>query len=133
MTPAALLERFWCFAARIGKVIDVLPEPSLGRHIAGQLVRRVMSAPPNYDESRVGKSRADFTHKVSIALKELVETRGLLEFIARARLLPTSPMQGLAQECDELCRILGKSLSTARGRRAGMPPVNSSSPADFSI
>ncbi len=133
MTPGELSERLWCFAARIGKVVDALPETRLGRHVAGQLVRSGTSAPPNYDEGRVGESRADFAHKVNIALKELVETRGWLKFIALARLLPASRMRGLAQECHELCRILGKSVSTAKGSRPRMQAVNPSRPADYSI
>jgi len=34
-----LLQRLIEFAARIGKVVDALPDTRLGRHIAGQLVR----------------------------------------------------------------------------------------------
>jgi hypothetical protein len=39
---------------------------------------------PNYDEGRVAESRADFSHKVNIALKELVETEGWLKFVVIA-------------------------------------------------
>ena len=39
MTPEELSERLWRFAARIGKVVDALPDTRLGRHVAGQLVR----------------------------------------------------------------------------------------------
>ena len=37
-TPGELSERLWDFAARIGKVVDALPDTRLGRHVAGQLV-----------------------------------------------------------------------------------------------
>ena len=116
MTPDELSDRLWAFAARIGKVVDALPDTRLGRHVAGQLVRSGTSAPPNYDEARVGESRADFAHKVNIALKELVETRGWIKFIALAGLLPVSRIEGLVDECDQLCRILGKSVSTAKSK-----------------
>lgn len=114
MTPPELSDRLWQFAARIGKVVDALPESRLGRHVAGQLVRCGTSAPPNYDEGRVGESRADFVHKVNIALKELVETRGWLKFIVTAQLLPSSRIEGLLEECDQLCRILWQSIATAK-------------------
>ena len=39
MTPEDLSERLLDFAARIGKVVDALPERRLGRHVAAQLVR----------------------------------------------------------------------------------------------
>jgi len=95
MTPNELSNRLWCLAARIGKVVDALPDTRLGRHVAGQLVRSGTSAPPNYDEARVGESRADFAHKINVALKELVETRGWLKFIALAQLLPARRIDAL--------------------------------------
>ena len=120
MTPDMLSERLWQFAARIAKVVDALPETRVGRHVAGQIVRSGIAAAPNYDEGRSGESRADFVHKVNISLKELVETRGWLRFIIMAELLPAKRIGVLLDECDQLCRILGKSIATAKrhGRRA---------------
>ncbi len=116
MTPNELSDRLWYFAARIAKLVDALPDTRLGRHVAGQLVRSGTSAPPNDDEARVGESRADFAHKTNVALKELVETRGWLKFIVLAQLLPSGRIEALAEECDQLCRILGKSVSTAKAK-----------------
>jgi len=39
MKHEELSERLWRFAARVGKVVDALPDTRLGRHVAGQLVR----------------------------------------------------------------------------------------------
>ena len=39
MSPEELSDRLWRFAARVGKVVDALPNGRLGRHVAGQLVR----------------------------------------------------------------------------------------------
>lgn len=114
MTAEDLSDRLWEFAARIGKAVDALPDTRLGRHVAGQLIRSGTSAPPNYDEARAGESRADFAHKTNLALKELVETRGWLKFIVLSELLPAQRIADLMQECDQLCRILGKSVSTAK-------------------
>src|SRR5436309_926591 len=124
MTPYELSDRLWRFAARVGKVVDALPDTRLGRHVAGQLVRSGTAAPPNYDEGRAGESRADFAHKVNVALKELVETHGWLKFIVVARLLPARRIAGLSDECDQLCRILGKSVSTAKSNRKHSAPPN---------
>jgi methylmalonyl-CoA/ethylmalonyl-CoA epimerase len=118
MNQAELSTRLWNFAARVGKAVDALPHSRLGRHVAGQLVRSGTSAPPNYDESGAAESRADFVHKLSVALKELRETRGWLRFIVKADLLSGAEMTGLVDEAEQLCRILGKSVLTAR-RRAG--------------
>ena len=64
--------------------------------MANQLIRCGTAAGPNYDEGRVAESRADFAHKINIALKELVETEGevhgtvVLDIAARPELLPIS-------------------------------------------
>jgi hypothetical protein len=49
-----------------------------------------------------------------VALKELVETGGWLKFIIIAQLLPARRITVLLEECEQLCRILGKSVSTAK-------------------
>ena len=121
MTPQQLSERLWQFAARIAKVVDALPESRVGRHVAGQIVRSGIAAAPNYDEARCGESRADFVHKVNGALKEWVETRGWLKFIILAGLLPAKRVAVLVEECDQLCRILGKSIATAKAGRRQLP------------
>jgi len=117
MTPQELSDRLWQFAARIAKVVDALPDTRVGRHVAGQIVRSGIAAAPNYDEGRSGESRADFVHKVNVALKELVETHGWLKFIILVELLPSTRVGVLVDECDQLCRILGKSVATAKAPR----------------
>jgi four helix bundle protein len=116
MNPEGLSERLWRFAARVGKMVDALPETRLGRHVAGQLVRSGTAAPPNYDEGCAAESKADFVHKLNVALKEIVESRGWLRFIIIAELLPRKRVGELLDECEQLCRILGKSVSTAKNR-----------------
>ena len=121
MTPQELSDRLWQFAARVAKVVDALPDSRTGRHVAGQMVRSGIAAAPNYDEARSGESRADFVHKVNVALKELVETRGWLKFIILAGLLPARRVAVLVDECEQLCRILGKSIATAKAGRRQLP------------
>src|SRR5262245_13322682 len=124
MTPQELSDRLWHFAARVAKVVDALPATRTGRHVAGQLIRCGTAAPPNYDEGRVAESRADFVHKINIALKEMVETEGWLKFIVIAELLAASKLTGVLEECAELCRILNSSVATAKGRRRSFQMPN---------
>jgi four helix bundle protein len=121
MTPDELAERLLDFAARIGKVADSLPETRLGRHVAGQLIRSGTSPAPNYEEGRAAESRRDFVHKLSIALKELRETRYWLRLIARSALLTESKLADVLDESEQLCRILGQSLATARQPKRTLP------------
>jgi four helix bundle protein len=119
MTPDELSDRLWRFAARVGKAVDSLPETRLGRHVAGQLVRCGTSGPPNYDEGCAAESRADFVHKLAIALKELRETRGWLRFVVISELVPGKRVRPLLQECEELSNIIARSLLTAK---SSLPP-----------
>jgi four helix bundle protein len=118
MTPDELSERLLNFAARIGNVVDGLPDTKLGRHIARQLVRCGTSPGPNYEEACAGESRADFVHKIKIVLKELRESRFWLRLIVKAKLLPTEKMEPLTDECRQLCKIFGQSVVTAKGIKA---------------
>lgn len=126
MTPDELAERLWDFAARVGKVVDALPDTRLGRHVAGQLVRCGTSSAPNYDEACAGESRADFTHKISIALKELRETRGWLRFIIKTGMLPQRRIATLLDECEQLGNILARSIITAKSNGTASRPRNTS-------
>lgn len=126
MNPNELSDRLWRFAARIGKVVDALPDTRVGRHVANQLIRSGTAAAPNYDEGRAGESRADFIHKITIALKELVETNGWLKFIVTAKLLPSAKIEALRDECEQLCKILASSALTAKQNARLRPPRHSS-------
>src|SRR5215831_18592886 len=97
-----LAERLLTFAARVGKVVDGLPDTRMGRHVAGQLVRCGTSPAPNYAEACGAESRKDFVHKLSICLKELQETHCWLQLIARSQLLPEPRLSELVGETVEL-------------------------------
>ena len=116
MTPDELSERLWQFAARVGKLVDALPNTRLGRHVAGQLVRCGTSAPPNYDEGYAAESRADFVHKLGVVLKELKETLGWPRFVIIFELLPENRIASLQCEARELSKILGRSIVTAKSK-----------------
>jgi four helix bundle protein len=125
MRPQELSDRLWFFAAKVGKVVDALPDTRLGRHVAGQLVRCGTASPPNYDEGCAAESKADFIHKLSIALKEMKETRGWLRFTVIGGLLPEKKIAPVLYECEQLCKILAQSVLTAKGRRFPAPPERS--------
>jgi four helix bundle protein len=114
MTSGDLAERLMNLAVRTGKVVDALPDTRLGRHIAGQLVRCATSPPPNYEEACAAESRNDFVHKLAIVLKELRETRCWLRMIVKAELLPSRRLHSIVDEADQLRKIVGQSLNTAK-------------------
>jgi four helix bundle protein len=85
-----IAERLVVFAVRALDVVRRLERDSVGRHVARQLLRSASAGGANYEESRAAESRADFVHKVSIAAKELRESRYWLRLASAAKLAPQS-------------------------------------------
>ncbi len=112
-----LEERLIHFAVRIVKLSAHLPRTSAGNHIARQIMRSGTSPAPNYGEARGAESRADFTHKLRIVLKELNETLIWLKIIERGQLLKKESIGDIIRENTELCRIFMASLKTTRATR----------------
>jgi four helix bundle protein len=117
-----LEDRLLDFAARVGKVVDALPDTRLGRHVAGQLVRSGTSPAPNYAEACAAESKRDFIHKLGIGLKELRESRSWIKLIVKAEMLPESRMAPLLDEAQQLCNIVGKSIVTAKANQEQTDP-----------
>jgi len=106
-------ERLIDFAVRIIRVCESLPDIPSARHIRGQLLRSGTSPAPNYGEARGAESRRDFVHKLRLVLKELNESRIWLKILVRSELMKTERLDLLQDECEQLCRIIGRSIQTA--------------------
>ena len=115
--PVDLRERLLDFAAGCLRLGGRLVRSTPGRYVAGQLMRSSASAGANYMEARGAESRADFVHKLQVALKEAKESQYWLALVARAELLNQDAVQALTTEADALVRILAKSVVTAKGHR----------------
>ncbi len=110
-------ERMLDFAARVGRVVDALPNARLGRHIAGQLVRSGTSPVANYAEACAAESKNDFIQKLAIVLKELRESCVWIKLIAKSELLSMKRINPLLEECEQLTKIISQSLITAKSSR----------------
>lgn len=110
-----LQDRLVDYAVRILRLCEALPNNKTGKHICSQILRSGTSAAPNHGEAQSAESRADFVHKLKVALKELRETETWLKIIARAELIkPENKLQPLQQETNELISILFRSIETAK-------------------
>jgi four helix bundle protein len=112
-----IAERLLELAVRVIKLVNALPNTIVGRHIAGQLIRSGTSCGSNYEESRGAESRADFIHKLGIALKEIKESRFWLKVIYHANIMKPEQIESLIEECEELAAIIAKSIITAKTNR----------------
>ena len=110
-----LEERLIDFAVRVIRTAESLPKTKIGNHISGQLIRSGTSPAPNYGEAQSAESRADFIHKMRLALKELRETRIWLLIIVKAGLIkPVSKLDVLIDENNQLISIFVTSIGTAK-------------------
>ena len=119
MTQAAadaFQERLVQFAVKIIDLVTCLPKTTAGRHIAGQVLRSGTSPAPNYAEARGAESRADFVHKLRIAVKELNETAIWLLIILKSGMAPEALVSTLAKENRELARMLSASIRTTQAK-----------------
>ena len=113
-----LQERFIDYAVRIINLSEQLPESKTGKHIAFQILRSGTSPAANYGEAQSAESRADFIHKLKIALKELRETEVWLKIIIKTKIIqPSAELSALLQETDELISILFKSIDAAKKKQ----------------
>lgn len=110
-------ERFLDFADRVVSVVEALPETRIGRRIADQLLRSGTSPLGIYEEACAAESRRDFIHKLGICLKEIRESRAWLRLISRRNLIPSPRLEQLVDESDQLARIIGQSIVTARSNQ----------------
>src|SRR3989442_13560656 len=84
------------------------------KHIGNQLVRSGTAAAANYGEARAAESRADFIHKLKIALKELNETAVWLRILQGSFAVDADFFGRLIAENTELFKYLVASIQTAR-------------------
>ena len=113
-----LQDRLIDYAVRIVRLCEALPDTKAGKHTSSQLLRSGTSPAPNYGEAQGAESKADFIHKLKIALKELRETEIWLKIIVRAKLIEDEAYLGpLLGETDELVAILFTSIGTAKSRK----------------
>lgn len=99
------------FALRIIDFCEVL-EKKQKFVVANQLLKSGTSIGANIHEAQNAESRADFIHKVKIALKELEEVKYWLTLCEKAENYPFEPT--LKDDIKELGLIMYKIISTSK-------------------
>jgi four helix bundle protein len=102
------------FGTNTLKLIAPLKEAGIPASIVDQLVRSSTSVGANFGEARGAESRADFLHKLQVALKECREAKHWLHILREMPIAPQRTITGLVNECDQLCAILYRSVVTAK-------------------
>jgi four helix bundle protein len=110
-----LCERLFEFAVRVIEFLKTLLYTPENKTIRGQLSKSACSSGANYKESQSGSSKADFTNKVRISLREMRESNYWLRIIKRTAIkVNSSELDFLIKESSELKSILGSIVQKTR-------------------
>jgi len=109
-----LAKRLFEFAIRTIKYIRKLPNSSEFSVIKYQLTKSSTSSGANYEEAQAGSSRADFSNKTRIALREMRESNYWLRIINGIIEKKDDELSWLIQESKELKNILGSIVQKTR-------------------
>ena len=110
-----LAERLFEFAVKVIEFLKTLPYSPENKTIRSQLLKSACSSGANYEESQSGSSKADFTNKVRIALREMRESNYWLRIIKRTLSeVNQTEVDYLIKESVELKNILGSIVQKSR-------------------
>ena len=106
MTYNTSVEKSFEFAVRIVNLYKYLVREHKEYVLSKQLLRCGTSIGANVAEAQRGQSKADFTAKMNIALKEANETHYWLKLLYRTDFLSQSQFESLEKDIQELLGIL---------------------------
>ncbi len=102
------------FAIRMIKAYQFLCKEQHEYIISKQMVRSGTSIGANVCEAEHAESKADFVHKMSIALKEANETNYWLLLLNKSEYINSNEYDSIHKECDELIRLLATIVKTTK-------------------
>ena len=115
--PEDIKDRTFRFALTIISVVEALPNTISVKTIGKQLIRSDTSIGATVEEATDAHSKADFIYRMNVALREARETLYWLRLLEASQSSETKIAAEILQEADEIARILGAIVSSARGKR----------------
>lgn len=109
-----LEDRLVDFACLCLDVCELLPSSKAGQNLEYQLSKSGTATALIYGEAQAAESRADFLHKMKMALKEIRESRVNLKIIKRKSVVVHPKIDIAFNESNELMAIFLKSIETAK-------------------
>ena len=116
MTKNEAVEKSFDFAVRIVNLYKYLIREHKEHVLSKQLLRCGTSIGANISEAQRGQSKADFSAKMNIALKEANETEYWLKLLYRTQYLSKEQYESINIDVQELLGIL---VSICRTSNAG--------------
>jgi four helix bundle protein len=111
-----LKDKSYLFALRIVKAYKFIVKEQKEFVLSKQLLRSGTSVGANVAEANQAQSTADFISKLSIALKEAVDTEYWLSLLRDSDYLTKAQSESLLSDCGELKAILIASIKSSKRR-----------------
>jgi four helix bundle protein len=118
MKPEEMKARTRCFALRIIRLAENLPDTSTAKAIRHQMIRCGSSVGANYRAAFRAKSKPDFVSKMGNVEEEADETIYWMELLIDAEIVKRPRIADLLDEADQILWIVISSIKTAKGLRA---------------
>ena len=94
------------FAIRIVKLYKYLISEKNEYVLSKQLLRSGTSVGANVREAIRGESKADFYHKLNVALKEADETEYWIELLYESEFITKTQFESIYKDCEEVVKLL---------------------------
>ena len=110
----AIYQKSFQFAVRIVNLCKYLQTEEKEYVLAKQVLRSGTSIGANVAEAQEAQSKADFTSKLNIALKEAKETDYWLRLLHATEYLSDAQFQSMISDCDEIESLLVSIVKTSK-------------------
>ena len=111
------LEKSFDFAVRIVNLYKHMTNNKKEYVLSKQLLRSGTSIGANITEAQRGQSKADFTAKMSIALKEAYETDYWLRLLYKTEYINTVEYESIDKDVKEIISLLMSICKTANNNK----------------
>jgi four helix bundle protein len=116
--PNAIRDKSFAFALRIVKLTRYLREEKHEYVLSKQLLSCGTSVGALVREAEHAESKADFIHKMSIALKEANETDYWIDLLHGSELIDDKSFDSIKPDIVELIKLLTSIIKTTKQRNA---------------
>jgi len=114
MKESILKIKSYKFAIRIVKLYQFLSSEKKEFVLSKQILRSGTAIGALIREAEFGQSKADFTNKMNIALKEANETIYWLEILKDTGYIDDKLFKSLYNDCEELVKMLVSTVKTSK-------------------
>ena len=114
MKESILKSKSFALAVRIVRLYKYLSEQKTEYVLSKQVLRSGTSVGAMVREAEYSESKADFSHKMGVARKELNETLYWLELLLQTEYITQTEYDSLSADAIEIIKIFTTSIKTAK-------------------